>query len=158
MWAGMVSENSSACGHTVNSLTAATRPGLARRRLPWSVRWKLRRLGRYQRAVVESSGIMEWSDRELARLRPIWIKTFLRRHVIRCALLAFLYLTALAFLGASFERYWHWLQRVEAVAGEPVRTVDRWTAYCRVKPLTRACRPAPRPEHRAVPPVIASGV
>jgi hypothetical protein len=101
---------------------------------------------------------MEWSDQELARLRPIWIKTVLRRHVIRCALLAFLYLMALAFLGASVERYWHWLQSVEAVAGEPVITVDRWTAYCRVKPLSRACHPAPRPENRAATPVIASGV
>ena len=101
---------------------------------------------------------MEWSDRELARLRPVWIKTFLRRHVIRCALLAFLYLAALVFLGASFERYWHWLQSVEALAGEPVKTVDRWTAYCRVKPFARACRPAPRPENRRVTPVIASGV
>jgi hypothetical protein len=101
---------------------------------------------------------MEWSDRELARLRPIWVKTFLRRHMIRCAFLALLYLMALAFLGASFERYWHWLQSVEAVAGEPVITVDRWTAYCRVKPLTRACRPVPRSENRGVTPVVASGV
>ena len=101
---------------------------------------------------------MEWSDRELARLKPIWIKTFLRQHVIRCALLAFLYLMALTFLGASVERYWHWLQSVEAVAGEPIRTVDRWTAYCRVNPLTRSCRPAHRLEHKGEASVTASGV
>ena len=101
---------------------------------------------------------MEWSDRELARLRPCWIKSFLRRHAVRCAFLAFLYLLGLAFLGASFERYWHWLQSAEAVAvaGEPVRTVDRWTAYCRVKPWTRACHSAPRSGNREVGQVIVS--
>jgi hypothetical protein len=123
---------------------------------PWRARPHRCRVGAYHRAVVESSGVMEWSDRELARLRPWWIKAFLRRHVVRCVFLALLYLVGLAFLGASFERYWHWLHRVEAVAGEPVRTVDRWTAYCRVNPLARACRPAPRASRRAVIPVGAS--
>jgi hypothetical protein len=126
--------------------------------LPWRVRGQLRRLAACPRAVAESSGLKEWSDRELARLQPNWIKAFLRRHAVRCAILALLYLLALAFLGASFERYWHWLQTAEAVAGDPVRTVDRWTAYCRVQPWTRACRPAPRTANREVIPVVASGV
>jgi len=128
------------------------------RRLPWRVRWQLRRLGAYERAVGEGSGAKEWSDRELARLQPSWFKRFLGRYTAQCAILALLYLLALMFLGASVERYWHWLQSAEAVASEPVRTVDRWTAHCRVKPLTRACRPVPRPQNRGVTPVIASGV
>lgn len=123
---------------------------LSRRRLPWRVRWQLRRLGAYRRAVAETSGAKEWSDRELERLRPSWIRRLLGRYMAQCAVLAFLYLLALLFLGASVERYWHWLQSVEAVAGEPVRTVDRWTAHCRVKPWTNACRPAPQAEIRKV--------
>jgi len=125
--------------------------------LPWRLRRKLRRFGDHPRARVESSGVKEWSDRELARLQPSWIKDFLRRHATRCAVLACLYLFALALLGASFERYWHWLQTTESVAGEPVRKVDRWTAHCRVNPGTRACRPAPRRVRGAVTLVSTSG-
>jgi len=156
MWTSGAPENSKGCPHSSIALMVAAPSILAHR--PWEDRRQLRRLGAYQRAVVESSGVMEWSDRELARLSPSWIKAFLRRHVVRCAFLALLYLLGLAFLGASFERYWHWLQSVEAVAGEPIRTVDRWTAYCRVRPLTRACHPAPRARSREVIPVDASSV
>jgi hypothetical protein len=101
--------------------------------------------------------VKEWSDRELARLQPSWVKDFLRRHVTRCAVLVCLYLFALVLLGASFERYWHWLRTTEAVAGEPMRKVDRWTAYCRVNPGTRACRPVSRPAPAAVALVTAAG-
>jgi len=114
MWTSGAPENSKGCPHSSIALMVAAPSILAHR--PWEDRRQLRRLGAYQRAVVESSGVMEWSDRELARLSPSWIKAFLRRHVVRCAFLALLYLLGLAFLGASFERYWHWLQNVEAVA------------------------------------------
>jgi len=155
MGTGGAPENSRGDPPRANALLDAAPFILLRR--PWRERPHLRRRGAYRRAVVESSGVMEWSDRELARLRPWWIKAFLRRHVMRCAFLVLLYLVGLAFLGASFERYWHWLQRAEAVAGEPVRTVDRWTAYCRVTSGARACRPAPRASRRAVIPVGTSG-
>ena len=92
----------------------------------------------------------EWSDRELARLQPGRVKAFLRRHMTQCIFLTCLYLCALGFLGASFERYWHWVQTTEAAAGEPVRRVDRWTAYCRVQPWTQACRPIPSTGHHGV--------
>jgi len=114
------------------------------RNLPWRVRHQLRRLGAHPRAVVKSSGAKEWSDREIAGLRPGRARAFLRRHATRCAVLACLYLLAIAFLGASLERYWHWVQTTEAVAGEPVRKVDRWTAHCRVRPWMQGCRPASR--------------
>jgi hypothetical protein len=125
--------------------------------VPWRLRRQLRQLGVHPRAVAESSGIKEWSDGELARLQPWWIKAFLRRHVTRCAFVACLFLVALAFLGASFERYQHWLQTTEAVAGEPVRKVDRWTAYCRVNPWMRTCRPVSRTARGGVTLVVASG-
>ncbi len=117
--------------------------------LPSRLRTQLRRLTRHPRAVAQSSGVKEWSDRELARLQPWWIKAFLRRHAVRCIVLACLYLFALALLGASFERYWHWLQATETVASEPVKRVDRWTAHCRVAPWLRACRPASRSAQRS---------
>lgn len=78
--------------------------------------------------------------------RPSRATALLRRHATRYAVLACLYLLALAFLGASFERYWHWVRTTEAVAGEPVRKVDRWTAHCRVRPWLQGCRPASRAE------------
>jgi len=114
------------------------------RNLSWQVRRRLRRLGTHPRAVVESSGAKEWSDREISGLRPGRARAFFRRHATRCAVLAFLYLLAIAFLGASLERYWHWVQTTEAVVGEPVRKVDRWTAHCRVRPWMQGCRPASR--------------
>ncbi|RPI08946.1 MAG: hypothetical protein EHM71_07235 [Zetaproteobacteria bacterium] len=66
----------------------------------------------------------------------------LRRHTTRCAVVACLLLVAATCVGASFERYLYWLRTTEAVAGEPVRKVDRWTAYCRVKPWSQGCRTA----------------
>jgi hypothetical protein len=74
----------------------------------------------------------------------------------QCVILACLYLCGLAFLGASFERYRHWLRTTEAVAGEPIRKVDRWTAYCRVKPWMRGCRPVRAVGYRAVSLVAVS--
>lgn len=135
----------------------AIAPGVrAHDHLPWRLRTQLRRLTRHPRAVAQSSGVKEWSDRELARLRPWWIKAFLRRHATRCVVLACLYIFALAFLGASFERYWHWLQATEAVASEPVRRVDRWTAHCRVAPWLRACRAVSRTAQRGAALAAAS--
>lgn len=122
------------------------------RNLPWRLRHQLRRLADHPRAVVESSGAKEWSDRSIAPLRPSRATTFVRRY----AVLACLYVLALAFLGASFERYWHWVQTTESVAGEPVRKVDRWTAHCRVRPWLQGCRPALRPERNGTRMVAVS--
>jgi len=120
------------------------------RNLPWRLRHQLRRLGDHPRAVAKSSGAKEWRDGEIACLRPWRVRAFLRRHATRYALLACLYLLAIAFLGASFERYWHWVRTTEAVAGEPVRKVDRWTAHCRVRPWMQGCRPDSRAERGAL--------
>jgi hypothetical protein len=133
-----------------------TQPIGSHRNLPWRLRQQLRRLGDHPRAVGKSSGAKEWSDREIACLRPWRVKAFLRRHGTRCALLACLYLSAVAFLGASFERYWYWVRTTEAVAGEPVRKVDRWTAYCRVRPWTHGCRPVFRAGRGEASLVVAS--
>jgi hypothetical protein len=85
------------------------------------------------------------------------VRALLRRHATRYALLTCLYLFAVAFLGASFERYWHWLRTAEAVAEEPVRKVDRWTAYCRVKPWSQGCRTVSRARRGEVALIVASG-
>lgn len=127
------------------------------RKLPWRLRQQLRRLGDHPRAVPRCSGAKEWSDREIAHLRPGRVKALLRRHATRCALLACLYLLAVAFLGASFERYWYWLRTAEATAGEPVTKVDRWTAYCRVKPSSPGCRTVSRTSRGGVTLAVASG-
>jgi hypothetical protein len=130
---------------------ASDAPAARPRKVPWRLRRRLRRLGKCARPVVNSSGVKEWSDGEVARLRTSWISGFLRRHACRCAFLALLYLVALAFLGASVERYWHYIQTIEADAGEPVRKVDQWKAYCVVKPWARGCKPAARASAEAPP-------
>jgi hypothetical protein len=99
----------------------------------------------------------EWSDRGSDLLRPRGITRLASRSLTRCVVLACVYLGALGFLGASFEAYRHWLRTTEAVAGEPVRKVDRWTAYCRVKPWTRGCRSVPGAGRRQVAPVVTAG-
>ncbi len=128
------------------------------RNLPWRLRHQLCRLGDHPRAVAESSGAKEWSDRAIAPLRPSRTATGFRRYAMRQVLPACIFLLALAFLGASFERYWHWVQTTEAVAGEPVRKVDRWTAHCRVRPWLQGCRPVSRPERGATRMVAVSAV
>jgi len=115
---------------------------MRRHQVPRALRRKLRRLGKCWRPVVLTSGLKEWSDKEVARLRSGWVKGFLHRHVCRSAFLVLLYLVAFGFLAASFERYWHWVTTVEAMAGEPVKMVDKLKAYCAVYPLTRGCKPA----------------
>jgi hypothetical protein len=128
----------------MRAVEGATVPASMPVRVPWRLRRRLRKLGKCARPVVNSSGVKEWSDGEVARLQTGWISGFLRRHVCRCAFLALLYLVALAFLGASVERYWHWIQTIEADAGEPIRKVDQWKAYCVVKPWARGCKPVPK--------------
>ncbi|HTU00689.1 MAG TPA: hypothetical protein VMG58_02695 [Candidatus Sulfotelmatobacter sp.] len=115
---------------------------MRRHPIPRALRRKLRRLGKCWRPVVVTSGLKEWSDDEIARLRSGWMKGFLHRHICRSAFLVLLYLMAFGFLAASFERYWHWVTTVEAVAGEPVKMVDKWKAYCVVHASIRACKPA----------------
>jgi hypothetical protein len=78
----------------------------------------------------------------VARLRPGPERGLTRRHAARYAVVVCLLLLAATCVGASFERYLYWLRTTEAVAGEPVRKVDRWTAYCRVKPWSQGCRTA----------------
>ena len=119
--------------------------------VPRHLRWQLRSLGKIWRPVVTSCGLMEWSDREIGRLRPAWVKEFLRRHVWRCAFLTLLYLVAFTFLAASFERYWHWVTTVEAVAGEPVKSIDKWKSYCVVNPWSHGCTPPDSAAGRAGP-------
>jgi hypothetical protein len=126
------------------------------RTLPWRLRHQLHQLGDHSRAVADSSGAKEWSGRAIATRRPSRATAFSRRHAMRCVVLGCLYLLALAFLGASVERYWHWVQTTEAVAGEPVRKVDRWTAHCRVRPWLQGCRPPSRPERGGARVVVVS--
>ena len=126
------------------------------RNLPWRLRHQTRRLGDHPRAIARSSGVREWSDQAISNLRPSRATAFLRRYATRYAVLACLYLLALAFLGASVERYWHWVRTTEAVAGEPVRKVDRWTAHCRVRPWLQGCRPASRADRGGVRAAVVS--
>ncbi len=80
----------------------------------------------------------------MARLHPTWVHAFRRRHTLRCAVLFLFYLLAFGVLAASLERYWFWIQTVEAAGSPPVKTVSRWQAYSVVKPWSLPCRPQAR--------------
>jgi hypothetical protein len=108
--------------------------------LRWELRRQLRDLGKYSRAVPTCCGAKAWSDGAVARLRPRRESGQLRRRATRYAALGVLVLAVATCAGVSFGRYVHWLRTTEAVAGEPVKKVDRWTAYCRVKPWSQGCR------------------
>ena len=45
----------------------------------WRLRRFLKRKHSTPRGLAQSSGLMEWSDREIARLKPSWARRFIRR-------------------------------------------------------------------------------
>jgi hypothetical protein len=75
-------------------------------------------------------------------------------YCLRCAVLALSYLLVFAFLAASYDRYqqWHRILELRAVAGEPVKKIDRWKAACTVRPWLKVCQPK-----AALKPVVRRG-
>jgi len=111
--------------------------------LPQALRAQLRGLSKCPRAIVQTSGLKEWSDAEIARLRSNWMERFLHCRVRWSAFLILLYLVACVLLAASLERYWHWVTTVESVAAAPIRKIDKWTAYSAIQGTARACNSVP---------------
>ena len=122
------------------------------------MRRSLRRLGRVELPVVTGSGLMEWSDRELARLHPSWLEDFLRRHRHWKRLLWTVMAVALASggwrLAVSVDGFVRFLQTTQAVAAPaeppPLKVVNPWTEYCRQRPWLKSCKVNAKPLARKV--------
>lgn len=114
----------------MTSVFGSLRLRLHERRL----RRQLRRWGRILRAEVTTSGLKEWSDKELVRLRPDWARTFRRRTHIKAWILFAVALASSAagtmFFGFSVERYAHWTAAAQAVETPPVLAVKPWRRSC----------------------------
>ena len=121
----------------------------------WRLRRFLKRKAATPRAVARSSGLMEWSDRELARLKPSWTRRFIRRQRLLARLFEMLTLTTLVvatlFFALSLERFWVWESAAQTALHEEKRTITKWQAWHAVKsrppsaPARAAGTPAPRP-------------
>ena len=108
--------------------------GSLRFRLHERRRRRLRRMGQTLRPEAMSSGLKEWSDGELARLRPDWARTFRRRTHVKAWILFAVALASSAagtmFFGFSVERYAYWTTAAQAVETPPVLAVTPWRRSC----------------------------
>ncbi len=117
----------------------------------WRLRRFLKRKARTPRAVGHSSGLLEWSAREIARLQPSWVRRFIKRQrrlarFFEMLTLATL-LAATGFFALSLEWFWVWQSAAQAALREEKQVVTKWEAWHAVK--TRPPRPpvkgAPHP-------------
>jgi len=103
----------------------------------WRLRRFLKRKAATPRAVARSSGLMEWSDRELARLKPSWTRRFIRRQRLLARLFETLTLVTLVvatvFFALSLERFWVWESAAQTVLHEEKQVITKWQAWHAVK-------------------------
>ena len=123
----------------------------------WRLRRFLKRKHSTPRGLAQSSGLMEWSDREIARLKPSWARRFIRRQRFLARLLERLTLATLVvasmFFALSLERFWAWGAAAQAVLREEkqvITKVQAWNAVKKPNNKSRTRGPA-RPELTPAP-------
>ena len=110
----------------------------------WQRFWFNRRLRRLlkrkssaSRAIAHSSGLKEWSDREVIRLKPSWAKRFKRRQRFLARVLETLALATLVvastFFALSLERFWVWESAAQTVLHEKKQVITKMQAWNTVK-------------------------
>lgn len=110
----------------------------------WQRFWFNRRLHRLlkrksstARAFARSSGLKEWSDREIVRLKPSWTKRFTRQQRFLARVLETLALATLvvasAFFALSLERFWVWESAAQSVLQEEKQVITKVQAWNAVK-------------------------
>jgi hypothetical protein len=110
----------------------------------WQRFWFNRRLRRLlqrksstSRAIAHSSGLKEWSDREVIRLKPSWAKRFKRRQRFLARVLETLALATLVvastFFALSLERFWVWESAAQTVLHEEKQVITKMQAWNTVK-------------------------
>jgi hypothetical protein len=109
----------------------------------WRLRRFLKRKSSTARAVAHSSGLMEWSDREVARLKPSWARRFISQQRFLARLLGRLTLVTLGVASTVFalslERFWAWEATAQAVLREEKQVITKRQAWSAVK----------KPQHRS---------
>jgi hypothetical protein len=110
----------------------------------WRLRRLLKRKSSTARAIAQSSGLKEWSDREVIRLKPSWAKRFKRQQRFLARILETLALATLVvastFFALSLERFWVWESAAQTVLGEEKQVITKVQAWNTVK---RPKGPAP---------------
>ncbi len=123
----------------------------------WRLRRFLKRKASTPRAVARSSGLLEWSEREIARLQPSWTRRFIHRQRRLARFFETLTLVTLVgatvFFALSLERFWVWGAGAQAALREEKQVVTKWQAWNTVKkPKHMSPRGAPaRPEPTPLP-------
>ncbi len=117
----------------------------------WRLRRFLKRKGATPRAVARSSGWLEWSEREIARLQPSWVRRFIKRQRRLARFFETLtfatLLAATVFFALSLERFWVWESAAQAALHEEKQVITKWQAWHAVK-----TRPPGAPAKTASPP------
>lgn len=119
----------------------------------WRLRRLLKRTTAPPRAVACSSGLLEWSEREIARLNLSWVRRFTNRQrrfarILETLTLATL-VAATVFFALSLERFWVWEAAAQAALHTEKQTITKWEAWHAVKtrsprvPGTAAGTPKP---------------
>jgi hypothetical protein len=110
----------------------------------WQQFWFDRRLRRLlkqksstARALAQSSGLKEWSDREILRLKPSWTRRFTRQQRFLARVLETLALATLVvastFFALSLERFWVWESAAQTVLHEEKQVITKVQAWNAVK-------------------------
>ena len=110
----------------------------------WQRFWFERRLRRLLkrksstgRAYAQLSGLKEWSDHEVIRLKPSWTRRFTRRQRFLARVLETLALATLVvastFFALSIERFWVWEASAQTALLEEKQVITKVQAWNMVK-------------------------
>jgi hypothetical protein len=103
----------------------------------WRLRRLLKRKSSTDRARAQLSGLKEWSDREVVRLKPSWTRRFTRQQRFLARILETLALATLvvasAFFALSIERFWVWESSAQTALHEEKQVITKVQAWNMVK-------------------------
>jgi hypothetical protein len=110
----------------------------------WQRFWfehRLRRLLKQKsstgRAYARLSGLKEWSDHEVIRLKPSWTRRFTRQQRFLARVLETLALATLVvastFFALSIERFWVWEASAQTALHEVKQVITKEQAWNMVK-------------------------
>ncbi len=103
----------------------------------WRLRRLLKRKSSIGRAYAKLSGLKEWSDHEVIRLKPSWTRRFTRQQRFLARVLETLALATLVvastFFAMSLERFWVWEASAQTALHEVKQVITKEQAWNMVK-------------------------
>jgi hypothetical protein len=103
----------------------------------WRLRRLLKRKSSIGRAYARLSGLKEWSDHEVIRLKPSWTRRFTRQQRFLARVLETLALATLVvastFFAMSIERFWVWEASAQTALHEVKQVITKEQAWNMVK-------------------------